>query len=67
MSSAYAALAGAYVGRTVELAPHLDTWQQGDRFGTVTRVTGQGFTLVMVRSGRTIRAVTDAMIARYLD
>lgn len=67
MSRGYAAIAGAYVGRTVELAPHLDRFARGDRIGTVTRVTGRGFTLTMTRSGQTVRNVTDDMIGRYLD
>lgn len=67
MSAAYAALAGAYVGRSVELAPHMERWAMGDRIGTVTRVTGRGFVLRMVRSGQTMRNVTDDMIGSYLD
>lgn len=67
MSAAYSTLAGAYVGRTVELAPYLDRYAAGDRIGTVTRVTGRGFVVRMARSGQTVRGVTDDMIGRYLD
>lgn len=67
MSRAYAAIAGAYVGRTVELAPHLDVWARGDRFATVVRVTGAGFTVRTNRGKVTLRRITDNEIARYLD
>ena len=43
MSANLAAMAAAYVGRRVELAPHLDAWMAGDRFGTIVRVSGRGF------------------------
>lgn len=67
MSRAMATLAAAYVGRRVELAPHRDEWMQGDRYGTVLRVTARGFTVRLNRSGRTIRAVRDDDIGAYLD
>ena len=52
MSRALAALAARYVGRRVLLST--------GQAATITRVTAQGFTV-------TIRGITSAEIARYLD
>ena len=43
MSGKLGALASQYVGRRVEIAPHLDAWMQGQRYGTIVRVTARGF------------------------
>jgi len=67
MSRLLAALAAQYVGRRIELAPHRDEWMRGDRFGTVTRVTGRGFVVKLERSGRTVTGVKDEDVGGYLD
>lgn len=67
MSARLAALAAQYVGRRIELAPHLDSWMRGDRFGTISRVTSRGFTVRLERSGRSLHGVTDDMVGRYVD
>ena len=56
MSGKFGALASAYVGRRVEIAPHLDAWMAGRRYGTIVRVTARGF-----------RVRLDAPIARTGD
>lgn len=65
MSTRFGAVASAYVGRRVELAPHLDDWMRGDRFGTILRVTGRGFVVKLERSGRRV-TLTDSSIGEYL-
>lgn len=67
MSARLAALAAQYVGRRVEIAPHMDAWIVGDRFGTIVRVTSRGFHVRMDRTGRTFRCMTDREIFQYLD
>lgn len=67
MTRTLATLAGAYVGRRLELAPHREEWARGDRYGTVLRVTRAGFVVRLERSGRTIRGIRDDDIGAYLD
>lgn len=67
MSRTLAALASAYVGRRIELAPHRDEWMRGDRYGTILRVTSRGFVVKLERSGRTVRSIRDEDIMTYLD
>lgn len=66
MSRAMGALAASFVGRRVEIAPHLEPWMRGDRYGTIMRVTGRGFRVKLTRSGRTL-TLTDETIQEYLD
>lgn len=42
---------GGFAAR-VELAPHLDAWMAGDRFGNVVKVTDKRIHVRMDRSGR---------------
>lgn len=62
-----AAVAARMIGRRVELAPHLDAWMRGARFGTVTRVTAQGMTVVTDRGKLTVRGLKADDIQRWLD
>lgn len=62
-----AAIASRTVGRRVELAPHLDAWMRGARYGTVTRVTGAGLTVVTDRGPLTLRGLKSDDIGRWLD
>lgn len=45
----------------VQIAPHLDRWMKGDRYGTVVRITRRGpgkdnlITVKMDKSGQTVR------------
>jgi len=45
------------VGSRVELAPHLDAWMRGDRYGTVSKVGRRTLTVSVKldKSGRTRR------------
>lgn len=61
-----AAVAARTVGRRVELAPHLDAWARGARYGTVTRVTARGLTVVTDRGNLTVRGLTADDIQRWV-
>jgi hypothetical protein len=43
------------VGLRVEIAPHLDAWMMGDRYGTIERVTAAHVFVRMDRSGKVRR------------
>lgn len=55
------------VGRRVELASHLDAFMRGARFGTVTRVTYRGLTVVTDRGRLKLTGLTDGDIAEWID
>lgn len=40
------------IGQRVELAPHLDEWMQGDRYGTIVGAHGVQYTVQMDKSGK---------------
>jgi len=47
------------VGDRVELAPHLDRWMMGDRFGEVVKIGRFYLHVHMDRSGKTCRVVPE--------
>jgi hypothetical protein len=66
VSGRLAAIAARTVGRRVQLAPHLDAWMRGDRYGTVVRVTAAGLVVELDRSRRRITLTGDD-ITEWLD
>lgn len=52
-------LAVRKVGERVELAPHLDLWAAGDRFGTIESIGRFYLHVRMDKSGRTVRVVPE--------
>jgi hypothetical protein len=46
-------------GDRVELAPHLDRWMMGDRFGVVVRTNGNIVTVLLDRSKRRMKFHRD--------
>lgn len=49
------------IGRRVELAPHLDAWMAGDRYGVVVKVGRKYHYVKMDRSGRTLCVLPSAL------
>lgn len=41
----------ANIGKRVELAPHLDRWMQGDRYGTIVSTHASDYTVHLDKSG----------------
>jgi hypothetical protein len=56
----------ANIGRRVEIAPHLDRWMVGDRFGEVVKTGLRYYHVKMDRSGKTI-SVAPENIHRWLS
>lgn len=56
-------------GDRIEIAPHLDEWVRGDRYGVVLSVTKDRARVRLDRSGRILRLDRDlvARIVRYAD
>ena len=50
-----ALLARSDIGKRVEIAPHLDEWMRGDRFGAIERVTRRSIHVRMDKSGRLLK------------
>jgi len=53
MTSLYS-IASFKVGDRVELAPFMDRWMRGDRFGAITRIGRKKLGVKLDRSGQTI-------------
>jgi len=53
------------LGTRVQIAPHLDRWMMGDRYGEVVKTTQRGRTIHvhLDRSGRTIRFAASNVMA----
>lgn len=47
------------VGLRVELAPHLDRWMMGDRYGDIVKVTPKYVHVKLDKSGKTLRLLPD--------
>jgi hypothetical protein len=43
----------------VQLAPHLDRWMMGDRYGEIVNVTRKSIHVHLDKSGKTIRLLPD--------
>lgn len=64
-------LSDMYVGRRVQLSPHLDEWIMGDRYGVITRFastgSGQVAFVKLDKSRRTLRLPAEDVLARLVD
>jgi RNase P/RNase MRP subunit p29 len=47
------------IGMRVQLAPHLDRWMMGDRYGEIVNVTRKSIHVHLDKSGKTIRLLPD--------